>query len=63
MLRLRGKTIYQIEKETGIFHYSIYRAIDLKHRKTSPHLSFFHSLAEGLGCTAGWLLQDEEWKS
>lgn len=55
-------TISDLERETGLEHASVWNAIHWKERKMTPRLSFFKKIANALGCTVGYLIQDREWE-
>lgn len=60
MMELRGLTINDIARATGLSISAVKYAVFYKNR-TSCYLGFVKKLANALGCTPGWLLQDKEW--
>lgn len=60
MMRLRGLTIGELAKATGLSIGSI-RYVIYYRKRIGASLSFIRKIARALGCTPGWLLQDKEW--
>lgn len=60
MLILRGMTVGDLAKEVGVDRRSILEV--MKHKRRSwVDLRYMRGVAKSLGCTVGWLLQDQDW--
>ena len=60
MLILLSMTITDLANETGIDRHSILEV--LKHKRRSwANIDYMRRIAKSLGCTVGWLLQDQDW--
>ena len=60
MLRLRNMTIDELAIDTGLTKGSIRTAMKQTGRVRAD-VRFIRKIANSLGCTVGWLLQDREW--